>query len=215
MAAPGKHTSLAEQAYDALEARWVTLQLPPGSAVQEKDLAEGVGIGRTPVREAVQRLASHGLLQVLPRKGLVVAPLRRSELGQVLEARRVLERLLVVKAAERATSDQRQALALLATQFARGDIRLERFMHLDRLLDNLLAEACANRYVVSALAPLHAHCRRLWFLQREEMDLQRATELHAGLATAVADAEGSGAIRALNGIIAILEQQLGALDVIS
>jgi DNA-binding GntR family transcriptional regulator len=207
--------TLAEQAYDALEAQLVSLRWKPGTAVQEKDLAEAVGIGRTPVREAVQKLAAHGLLQVMPRKGLVIAPLQRSELRQVIEVRRVLERLLVVKAADRASSDQRQALALLATQFSRGEIALERFMHLDRLLDKLLAEACENPYMVSALAPLHAHCRRLWILQREEMDLQQAAELHAGLANAVAGADGSGAIRALNGIIAVLETQVGALDVIS
>ena len=207
--------TLAEQAYDALEAQLVSLRWKPGTAVQEKDLAEAVGIGRTPVREAVQKLAAHGLLQVMPRKGLVIAPLQRSELRQVIEVRRVLERLLVVKAGERASSDQRQALALLATQFSRGEIALERFMHLDRLLDKLLSEACENPYMVSALAPLHAHCRRLWFLQRERLDLSQAAQLHSALAQAVSGADGSGAIRALNGIIAVLEAQVGALDVIS
>lgn len=207
--------TLAEQAYDALEAQLVSLRWKPGTAVQESDLAEAVGIGRTPVREAVQKLAAHGLLQVMPRKGLVIAPLQRSELREVIEVRRVLERLLVVKAAERASSDQRQSLVLLATQFSRGEIALERFMHLDRLLDKLLAEACDNPYMVSALAPLHAHCRRLWYLQRERLDLSQAAQLHSALAQAVSGADGSGAIRALNGIIAVLEAQVGALDVIS
>lgn len=207
--------TLAEQAYDTLEAQLVSLRWKPGTAVQEIDLAEAVGIGRTPVREAVQKLAAHGLLQVLPRKGLVIAPLKRSELRQVIEVRRVLERLLVVKAAERASSDQRQALVLLATQFSRGEITLERFMHLDRLLDKLLADACENPYLASALAPLHAHCRRLWYLRRERLDLPQAALLHSGLAQAISGADGSGAIRALNGIIAVLEAQVGALDVIS
>ncbi|HSM68528.1 MAG TPA: FCD domain-containing protein, partial [Xanthomonadales bacterium] len=94
-------------------------------------------------------------------------------------------------------------------------IALERFMHLDRLLDKLLSEACENPYMVSALAPLHAHCRRLWFLQRERLDLSQAAQLHSALAQAVSGADGSGAIRALNGIIAVLEAQVGALDVIS
>ena len=98
----GQPGSLAEQAYRLLEAKLVTLELAPGALVAEKDLVDRVGIGRTPVREAIQRLSAEGLLQVLPRKGLVVTPLLRSDLLQIIEVRRVLERLMVVKAAERA-----------------------------------------------------------------------------------------------------------------
>lgn len=206
--------SLAEQAYEALETQLVTLRWPPGAVVQEKELAEAVGIGRTPVREALQRLAGHGLLQIIPRKGLRVAPVQRSDLARIVEVRRVLERLLVVKAAERGDSEQRQGLDLLAAQFTRVGDRLDRYMQLDRTLDTLLGEAGGNPWVRDALAPLHAHCRRFWFLQRGRFDLPRTAELHAGLADSVARADGSGAIRALNGIIAILEDQLGALDVI-
>lgn len=214
-ASQGTVASLADQAYDALETQLVTLAWPPGAAVQEQELAAAVGIGRTPVREAVQRLAAHGLLQIIPRKGLRVAPVQRSELARIVEVRRVLERLQVAKAVERADSQQQQGLALLAAQFTRVGDRLERYMQLDVALDNLLGEAAGNPWLVRGLAPLHAHCRRLWFLQRGRFDLPRAADLHAALANAVAQADGSGAIRALNGIIAVLEEQLGALDVIS
>jgi DNA-binding GntR family transcriptional regulator len=213
--APDKPANLAELAYTALEARLVTLHWPPGALLQEKDLAQAIGIGRTPVREAVQRLAGQGLLKILPRKGLLVAPVQRSELLQIIEVRRVLERLLVVKAAERASPQQRDTLAGLAAQFATVGEELDQYMRLDRALDAALGEACANPYLAAALAPLHAHCRRFWFLRRERLDLARAVALHAGLADAAARADGSGAIRALNGIIAVLEEQLGALDVIS
>ena len=80
----------AEQAFDELENLLVTLQLPPGATVQEKQLSEATGFGRTPVREAVQRLASLGLLRVFPRKGLVVAAVDPGELAQLLEVRRGL-----------------------------------------------------------------------------------------------------------------------------
>ena len=78
--------SLAEQAYRLLEQQLVTLKLPPGELVTEKDLIDTAGVGRTPVREAVQRLSAEGLLQVLPRKGLMVTPLRRSDLASIIEA---------------------------------------------------------------------------------------------------------------------------------
>ena len=202
------HRSLAEQAYDALEERLVTLAWPPGELLQERDLVEAVGIGRTPVREAVQRLAAQGLLRIMPRKGLMVTPLQRSGLIQVIEARRLIERMLVVKAAERADKDQRESLVLLATQFDRVGERLDRFMQLDRTLDALLGGACGNEWLATALAPLHAHCRRLWFLRQSEMDLAQAAGWHRDLSEAVARGDGSGAIRALNGIIAVLEEQV-------
>jgi DNA-binding GntR family transcriptional regulator len=208
-------TTLAEQACRALEEALVTLQFAPGILVQEKDLAEYVGIGRTPVREAVQKLAAGGLLKVLPRKGLMVSPVLRSELGQIIEARRVLERLMVVKAAERAASDQRISLETLALLIEQSSSDLEAFLRLDRRLDTLLESACGNPYLVQALSPMHAHCRRLWYLHRDQLDLQQAIHLHAGLARSVALGDGSGAIRSLNGIIAVLEALVGALDAIS
>lgn len=207
--------SLAGQAYRLLEEQLVTLRLMPGELIAEKDLMDKAGIGRTPVREAIQRLSAEGLLQVLPRKGLMVTPLRRSDLGQIIEARRVLERLLVVKAAERATSDQRQALAVLAARIEAADDDLEGFFRLDQHLNDLLDEACNNRFLVKALTAMHSQCRRLWYLHRRRLDLPRSAQLHGGLARAVAQGNGAGAIRALDEIIAILESLVNTMDELS
>lgn len=207
--------SLAGQAYRVLEEQLVTLRLVPGELIAEKDLMKKAGIGRTPVREAIQRLSAEGLLQVLPRKGLMVTPLRRSDLSQIVEARRVLERLLVVKAAERATSDQRQALAVLATDIEAAADDLEGFFRLDQQLNNLLDEACNNRFLVNALTAMHSQCRRLWYLHRRRLDLPRSAQLHGGLARAVAQGNGAGAIRALDEIIAILEDLVNTMDELS
>jgi len=207
--------SLAEQAYSLLEKQLVTLKLAPGQLIGEKDLMEEAGIGRTPVREAIQRLAVEGLLQILPRKGLMVTPLRRSDLTQIIETRRVLERLMVVKAAERATPDQRQALRILASHLESAGNDLGLFFRLDRRLDELLAAACNNRFLVKALTAMHSQCRRLWYLYRQRLDLPRSAQLHGGLARAVADGDGAGAIRALDEIIAILEGLVNGMDVLS
>lgn len=207
--------SLAEQAYRLLEEQLVTLKLAPGELIAEKDLMDKAGIGRTPVREAIQRLSSEGLLQVLPRKGLMVTPLRRSDLSQIIEARRVLERLLVVKAAERATPEQRQALKSLALRIEAADDDLEAFFRLDQHLNRLLEVACKNRFLVQALTAMHSQCRRLWFLRRRRLDLPRSAQLHSGLARAVADADVTGAIRALDEIIAVLEDLVNGLGELS
>ena len=207
--------SMAEIAYRVLEEQLVTIKIPPGELVSERDLMAKAGIGRTPVREAIQKLSAEGMLQVLPRKGLMVTPLRRSDLLQIVEARRVLERLMVVKAAERATPDQRQALRILATHMEAAGSDLESFFRLDRRLDELLETACNNRYLVNALAAMHSQCRRLWYLHRHRLNLPLSTQLHAGLARAVADSDGAGAIRALDEIIVILEMLINGLDVLS
>ena len=208
-------SSLAEQAYRHLEEQLVTLVLAPGELVGEKDLVESAGIGRTPVREAIQRLSAEGLLQVLPRRGLMVTPLRRSDLIQIIEARRVLERLMVVKAAERATPDQRQALLMLAAHLDTAGDDLDVFFRLDQRLDELLEAACNNRYLVQALTAMHSQCRRLWYLHRNNLNLPRSAQLHGGLARAVANQNGAGAIRALDEIITILETLVNGLDVLS
>jgi DNA-binding GntR family transcriptional regulator len=211
---PENH-SLAEQAYHLLEEQILTLQLAPGELIVEKDLVDKAGIGRTPVREAIQKLSAEGLLQVLPRKGLMVTPLRRSDLARIIEARRVLERLMVVKATERATPDQRQALRLLATHIESTDNDPEVFLRLVRRLDELLEVACQNVFLVKALAAMQGQCRRLWYLHRRKLNLPRSAQLHGGLARAVADGDGAGAIRALDEIIAILESLVHGLDVLS
>lgn len=207
--------SLAEQAYRLLEEQLVTLRLPPGELITEKNLMDKAGIGRTPVREAIQRLSAEGLLQVIPRKGLMVTPLRRSDLRQIIEARRVLERLMVVKAAERATPDQRRALETLAGQIGSVGNDLEGFFRHDQALNNLLEAACHNLFLVKALTVMHSQCRRLWYMNRTTLDLPRSVKLHEGLARAVAQGNGAGAIRALDEIIAILEGLVNGLDELS
>lgn len=207
--------SLAEQAYRRLEEQLVTLRLAPGELISEKELMNVAEIGRTPVREAIQRLSAEGLLQVLPRKGLLVTPLRRSDLIRIIEARKVLERLMVVKAAERAVPRQRLALKFLSNNLLAADDDLELFFQLDQQLNDLLETACDNRFLVNALTAMHGQCRRLWYMHRKRLDLPRSAQLHSGLALAVSDDDAAAAIRALDGIIAILEGLIPRMDVLN
>lgn len=202
----------ADLAFDRLEHLLVTLRLPPGATVREQELAAQVDLGRTPVREAVQRLSALGLLRVFPRKGLVVSAVERADLAQLLEVRRVLERLLVVKAAERATHEQRRALRAIAVPLDGITDDVPRYLQLDRRLDELLLAASGNPFLGKALAPMHVHCRRLWYLNLPRVDLPSAATFHAALARSVADGDGGGAVRALNGIINLLDSLVDDLD---
>ena len=108
--------SLAEQAYRNLEEKLVALTLPPGSMISEGDLIDLTGLGRTPVREAIQRFAAQKFFKVIPRKGLMVTSVNRSDMLHILEARKPLERLIVYRASLNARDEQRSGLASIARE---------------------------------------------------------------------------------------------------
>ena len=103
---PGK-MSLADRAYNQLEELVVTLRLEPGAVLSEGVLASELGFGRTPIREALQRLAREGLVVILPRKGILVSEINPRKQLLVLEVRRELERLMARRAAVRQTEEEK------------------------------------------------------------------------------------------------------------
>lgn len=204
--------SLAERAYTLLEEKLVTLQLVPGSLVSEGDLIEMTRIGRTPVREAIQRLAQQELFEVIPRKGLLVAPVSSSSMMDILEARKPLERLVVHRAALNARDDQRSALSAVARQLANAHERFDEFLRLDHALDGLLDECSGNPFTSAALAPLRSHSRRFWYFHRTQIQLSDAISTHSQMARLVARRDTNGAQKASDAIIAVLERLVTGVD---
>src|SRR5262245_8227343 len=132
--------TLTEQAYRLLEEQIVTLRLKPGEFLSEYALAEGLAIGRTPIREALQRLAREGLVTILPRKGILVSETDPRKQLLVLEVRRELERLLARLGAQRASGEQRARFRQIADGMdyaARSNDDIA-FMRLDRDLNLLM-----------------------------------------------------------------------------
>jgi DNA-binding GntR family transcriptional regulator len=111
--------SLAQQAYYRLRDRIVTLRLAPGSLVNERELVEQLGVGRTPVREALHRLADDGLVEVYPRRGIYVGAVDVGDLRAISELRTELEGFAARLAAERRTPDDQTAIAGLLAELAR------------------------------------------------------------------------------------------------
>src|SRR5499426_4378865 len=106
--------SLTEQAYRVIEEQIVTLRLKPGDVLSEQFLCVSTKFGRTPIREALQRLSREGLITILPRKGVLVSDINPRNQLLLLEVRRELERLLSRTGAERATAPQRARLQDIA-----------------------------------------------------------------------------------------------------
>lgn len=201
---PARPETLTEQAYRQLEEEIVTLRLEPGEFLSEYALATSLEIGRTPIREALQRLAREGLVTILPRKGILVSETDPRKQLLVLEVRRELERLLSRMGAQRASEEQRARLREIADGMDRAaktndDIA---FMRLDRELNLLISAAAHNDYATRAMRSLHGHSRRFWYLHyKQAADLPLCARLHASQARAIADGEPERAAEATDRLI--------------
>jgi DNA-binding GntR family transcriptional regulator len=203
-----KPETLTGQAYNRIEEMIVTLKLAPGAVLSEQALSADLAIGRTPVREALQRLAREGLVQVLPRKAIIVTETDPGRQLLVLEVRRELERLLARASAERATPAERAGFETIAQGMeaaARGNDDMS-FMRLDRELNALLASASHNEYAARAMRVLNGHSRRFWYLHyKRSADLPRIARLHADEARAIAKGRADRAMAASDKLIDYVE----------
>lgn len=195
--------SQSQLAYEALEEKLVNLDLVPGEIYSEGQLTREVGFGRTPLREALQKMAGHGLVEMIPRLGVKITNIDFNRQLAILETRRALDELIASRAARRATDDQRQALRDMADQMElaaeNGDIAT--YLKLDHAFDDLLDQASRNEFASRALVPLHIHCRRFWSYYKIHDDLKRTAILHEQLMRAVADGDEKKAIKATDALV--------------
>ena len=207
-AAAAAPETLTDQAYRLIEEQIVTLLLKPGDVLSEQMLSASFGIGRTPVREALQRLAQEGLVIILPRKGILVSDLNPRHQLLVLEVRRELERLLSRAGAERATKEQREQLQDIARGMDRAaktndDIA---FMRLDREFNRLMVDAAHNNYAARSMKLLQGLSRRFWYMHyRQAADLPLCARLHANQARSIANGDGEAAARASDKLLDYVE----------
>lgn len=163
-ASPGPR-SLAEKAYEMLVRRITRLELAPGALLAEKSLIEQLGIGRTPIREALQRLAVEGLVNHLPNRGMFVADINPGSVQQIYEFRALIDGYAARLAAARATPAQAARMRELQAglvEATRAD-SIDRYVTLDRSFYAALAEASANELVAEAIPRIFNLHLRLWF----------------------------------------------------
>jgi DNA-binding GntR family transcriptional regulator len=181
----------SERAYRVLEQLIITMELEPNAMISEAMLSKRLGIGRTPVREALQRLASEHLVEIMPRRGIRVSPIDLKKQMRLLEVRRPLELTVAKLAARRAGDKARATLRDIGGSFrneASKDYQV--FLVIDRQFNEMITEAADNPYAIDMLQTLHGLSRRFWhYYHRHDEDLPRVCELHADIATAVADGD--------------------------
>ncbi|WP_105416090.1 GntR family transcriptional regulator [Neorhizobium sp. T25_27] len=197
---------LSRQAYRRLETLIVTMKLPPGALVTEKQLIGLAGQGRTPVREAIQKLEWQGLMRVRPRVGLQVTEIIESDHDSIMQVRRQLEPVAAALVAEHASDGQRSALLdcakAMGAAAATGDIH--GFLDADKRFDEALEEACPNRFLTSALAPLQTHSRRRWFSTASIERLDQAVTQHVAVIRAIRAGDVEAARRAMDTLLGYL-----------
>ena len=206
--APGDQASLTERAYRELEELIVTLQLAPGQILSEVALAQRLGIGRTPVREALQRLAREGLVVILPRRGIIVSEIDVRDQLELLRLRREVERLMARLAAVRANESERRQFHGLAEGMRGSAERNDdiAFMRLDREFNLLLASACRNGHAQRAACAMQSLARRFWYMHyKQVLDLPHCARLHADVAQALGDGDADRAAAATEALMDYLE----------
>ncbi|MBA2547842.1 MAG: GntR family transcriptional regulator [Burkholderiaceae bacterium] len=201
--------SLTARAYAELEEMIVTLQLAPGSSVSEAELSSHLGIGRTPIREALQRLARERLVIILPRRGVMVSEINVGRQLQLHEVRRELERLIARTAARRATDVQRTRFREIARDFEKSarindDVS---FMRTDREFNLLCLSAARNEFASGAMSLMHGLSRRFWYHHyKQAADMPLTAKLHAGIARAIADSDEERAAHASDELLDVIEK---------
>ncbi len=200
--------SLTDRAYAKLEELIVTLQLAPGEIVSEAALSRELRIGRTPIREALHRLARERLVNILPRRGMTVSEINVGAQLRLLDVRREIERLVARSAARRASDVERRQFADLGKAFqaaARTDDATA-FMRTDRAFNELCLVAAHNEYAAGAMALMNSLSRRFWFIHyRQAADMPLAAKLHAAVARAVAKGDAKAAATASDKLLDYIE----------
>ena len=203
--------SLSDQAYFRLRDLIVSLELEPGSLVREPELMSRLGLGRTPVREALRRLAQERLVEVYPRHGIFVAGVDVGDLAALSEARGALEAFAGRLAAERATTQERdEAAALLRElELAAGGRDERTLIELDQRIHRHVYRCAHNPYLETTLNEYYVLTLRIWFVALDRVSrLEDAVQEHRSLLQAIRDGDGDGAERTMREHVAGFERAI-------
>jgi DNA-binding GntR family transcriptional regulator len=188
--------SLSDQAYYRIRELIVTLELPPGSLVSERELMERLGLGRTPVREALRALARDRLVEVYPRRGMFVSGVDVRDLAGLSEVRNTLEPHAARLAAERATASDREAIDLLLVELEQmHDEPDERaLIDLDQRIHRHVYRCAHNPFLEDTLNEYYVLTLRIWFLALDRVArLEDAIQEHRELLVAIREGDGERA----------------------
>ncbi|PDQ22699.1 GntR family transcriptional regulator [Mesorhizobium sanjuanii] len=177
-----------ELAYGMLREKLITLAYRPGEYLNTATLVDELGLGRTPINHALHRLETERLVQILPRKGVIVAPLSIDDALDLIEVRLANETLCMRLAADRINGEQIEGLAKSCDAFteAVASRAMLKVMEFDRQFHEGIAQASANPILIDILNVLHGRAQRFWALSFEnEAHLAEIDEEHRSILRAM------------------------------
>jgi DNA-binding GntR family transcriptional regulator len=186
---------LADRAYAALRDRIVSLRIAPGAPINEDALGRELEMGRTPVREAIKRLALENLVTVFPRRGTFASEINITDLAHISDVRQQLEAHAALRAAERLTSARRTELdALLERIDDPNGASREHLMRLDAEIHRFVHRCTANPYLEDTLGRYFNLSLRIWYLVLDRLPhLTERVREHRPLLEAIRDGEAERA----------------------
>lgn len=202
---------LADRAYVELRDRIVTLRIPPGAPIDEDLLGRELKMGRTPVREAIKRLALENLVTVFPRRGTFASEINITDLAHVSDVRAQLEGHAGYRAAQRITEAQRAELEQLLGELGRnrGSDDLEGLMALDASVHRFIYRCTGNPYLEETLTRYFNLSLRIWHLVIDRLPhLFARVHEHEDLLRAIAAGEPDRARTILSHHIATFEREI-------
>jgi DNA-binding GntR family transcriptional regulator len=208
--APEAARSQSEAAYMRIRDRIVCLDMAPGSVVNEARLRVDLEIGRTPIREALQRLALENLVKSIPHRGTFVTDVNITDLARITEVRVVLEGHAARLAAERLAGQERVAIQELLTRLeGRGAADQRELMRLDQQIHRQIYRAARNSFLESTLERYLNLSLRLWYLVvDQEVRLREAVAEHVELLRAVLSGDGSRAEESMRRHVTGFEREI-------
>jgi DNA-binding GntR family transcriptional regulator len=193
----GPAMSLADRAYAQIKDKLIMLDIRPGEPINDLQLAEELGVGRTPVREALKRLETDHLVMSYSRRGTFATGVDVTELGSISDLRQLLEPHAARRAAEHATPQARTQMRAAAVRVR--DLRLvpgdrATFLHEDMAVHRLIYRATGNSHLEDVLVRYDNLATRIWCLVIDRLpDLADHVREHEHLLQAIADGDAGGA----------------------
>jgi GntR family transcriptional regulator, rspAB operon transcriptional repressor len=207
----GVPETLAEQSYRLLKDQIISARYLPGQFLQEAQICGALGIGRTPIRQALQQLHQEGLVDVIHRKGVVVRSDSLAEILLALETRILVEPYCAAKCAESASvADvaKLHAMHLEYLEHRRGGDR-HRLMDIDRKIHALIGSSAGNHLLLELLRPIQERMSRLWFLPHWQLnDFGETADEHDALVNAICSHQGDAASAAMKNHLVSLKQRI-------
>jgi len=204
---------LSDRAYAALRDRLVALQIPPGAPIDEESLTGELGVARTPVREAIRRLALEGLVVVYPRRGTFASAINITSLTDLTDVRTVLEAHAAERAARLRDEDDRAAAGRLIEELGAAESSQRSLIELDARVHRFVYRCSRNPYLEQDLDRYLNMSLRIWHLTWDRLPpLEQRVREHCDLLEAIRDGDAGRAARiAHDHVRAFADEMRGAL----